>query len=47
MHIFHNNLQASDGHGPSQADREAKFRGQQEREVEEYATYWMMSMRLY
>ena len=36
MHVFHNHLQASDGHGPSQADREAKFRGQQEREVEEF-----------
>ena len=36
MHMFHNNLQASDGHGPSQADREAKFRGQQEREAEEF-----------
>ena len=36
MHMFHNNLQASDGRGPSQADREAKFRGQQEREAEEF-----------
>ena len=36
MHMFHNNLQVSDGHGPSQADREAKFRGQQERETEEF-----------
>ena len=25
MHMFNNNLQASDGCGPSQADREAKF----------------------
>ena len=25
MHMFHNNLQASDGRGPSQADREAKL----------------------
>ena len=36
MHMFHNNLQASDGHGPSQADWEAKFPGQQEREAEEF-----------
>ena len=36
MHRFHNNLQASDGHRPSQADREAKFRAQQEREAEEF-----------
>ena len=36
MHMFNNNLQASDGHGPSQADREAKFRAQQEREAEEF-----------
>ena len=36
VHMFHNNLQASDGRGPSQADREAKFRGQQEREAEEF-----------
>ena len=36
MHMFHNNLQVSDGRGPSQADREAKFRGQQEREAEEF-----------
>ena len=36
MHMFHNNLQAPDGRGPSQADREAKFRGQQEREAEEF-----------
>ena len=36
MHMFNNNLQASDGHGPSQADREAKFRTQQEREAEEF-----------
>ena len=36
MHMFHNNLQALDGRGPSQADREAKFRGQQEREAEEF-----------
>ena len=35
MHMFNNNLQASDGCGPSQADREAKFRAQQEREAEE------------
>ena len=36
MHMFNNNLQVSDGHGPSQADREAKFRAQQEREAEEF-----------
>ena len=36
MHMFNNNLQASDGHSPSQADREAKFRAQQEREAEEF-----------
>ena len=36
MHMFNNNLQASDGRGPSQADREAKFRAQQEREAEEF-----------
>ena len=36
MHMFNNNLQASDGRGPSQADREAKFRTQQEREAEEF-----------
>ena len=34
--MFNNNLQASDGCGPSQADREAKFRAQQEREAEEF-----------
>ena len=36
MHMFNNNLQASDGCSPSQADREAKFRAQQEREAEEF-----------
>ena len=36
MHMFNNNLQVSDGRGPSQADREAKFRAQQEREAEEF-----------
>ena len=36
MHMFNTNLQASDGHRPSQADREAKFRAQQEREAEEF-----------
>ena len=36
MHMFNNNLQASDGRRPSQADREAKFRAQQEREAEEF-----------
>ena len=33
MHMFNNNLQASDGCGPSQADREAKFKAQQERAI--------------
>ena len=36
MHILNNNLQALDGHGLSQADREAKFRAQQERKAEEF-----------
>ena len=36
MHMFNNNLQVSDGCGPSQADSEAKFRAQQEREAEEF-----------
>ena len=44
MLMFTNNLQASDGHGPSQADREAKFRAQQEREAEEFVN---IHMRLY
>ena len=35
MHMFNNNLQASDGRGPSQADRELKLRAQQEREADE------------
>ena len=33
MYMFHNNLQVSDGRGLSQADREAKFRGQHEGEA--------------
>ena len=36
MHMFNNNLQASDGRGPSQADRELKLRAQQEREADEF-----------
>ena len=36
MHIFNNNLQASDGRGPSQANRESKLRAQQEREADEF-----------
>ena len=36
MHMFNNNLQASDGRGPSQADRESKLRAQQEREGDEF-----------
>ena len=36
MHMFNNNLQASDVRGPSQADRESKLRAQQEREADEF-----------
>ena len=36
MHMFNNNLQALDGRGPSQADRESKLRAQQEREADEF-----------
>ena len=36
MYMFNNNLQASDGQGPSQADRESKLRAQQEREADEF-----------
>ena len=36
MHMFNNNLQVSNGCRPSKADREAKFRAQQEREAEEF-----------
>ena len=34
--MFNNNLQASDGRGPSQADRESKLRAQQEKEADEF-----------
>ena len=34
--MFNNILQASDGRGPSQADRESKLRAQQEREADEF-----------
>ena len=36
MHIFNNNLQASDGRGPSQANRESKLEAQQGREADEF-----------
>ena len=36
MHMFNNNIQASDGRGPSQIDRELKLRAQQEREADEF-----------
>ena len=36
MHMFNNNLQASDGRGPCQAERESKLRAQQEREADEF-----------
>ena len=36
MHMFNNNLQASDRRGPSQADRELKLRAQQERDADEF-----------
>ena len=36
MHMFHNNVQASDGRRPSQADKESKLRAQQEREADEF-----------